>query len=394
MTLKTIISGSATSGSLTHEIAYALFRCYCGISIALGAGLSKVFHKINPDGREEWSNLALGVPDWFVRQVGEIGFTFVSPSIWAYLAVYGEFIGGLLVAFGLFTRISAIQMAFQFFVVSFIWYDEPELFGMYYQQLIFWAFVLIAALGGGRISLDNWSKKIHFKKISAKNAVMLGGLMLLPILSMAQTRAEMVHFRLHNADLKTRHVDIRYYDNNRATGYGYDLGALSSHAVTKQTGTRIYLKKSGGWSLIKVIEASDEGKTLDVNKSYIISPEQRAQASLDEKRQEELRLIENQKSPDMEQQAQEKGLPMITITVAGNTLFNKTIIVRAQLPYEEGRTNIGFRQKLNAASRYKVSYPLGTKIYLCEGAYWSDKPGKETLVVTLDKRNQNSLIRL
>lgn len=158
LALKSFLFGSAQSGTLAYETAYALFRFYCGISIAIGAGFSKVFHKIDENSGEGWDNLAFGVPNWFVKQVSEIGFTFISPSFWAHLAVYGEFIGGLAVALGLFTRISAIQLAFQFFVVSFLWYDEPMPFAMYYQQLIFWGFVLIAVVGDGRFSLDSWVK--------------------------------------------------------------------------------------------------------------------------------------------------------------------------------------------------------------------------------------------
>lgn len=60
-------------------------------------------------------------------------------------------------ALGLLTRLSAAQLAFQFFVVAFLWYESPEpLVGMYYQQLLFWAFVLATAVGGGRYSLDSW----------------------------------------------------------------------------------------------------------------------------------------------------------------------------------------------------------------------------------------------
>jgi len=168
MAIKSLISGTSQSGTPTFELVYALFRFYCGISIALGAGLSKVFHKIDETGPKEWSNLAFGAPEWFVKQVESIGFTFLSPGLWAYLAIYGEFIGGLLIAVGLFTRISALQMTFQFFVVSFIWYESPVPFTMYYQQLIFWSFALIAAVGGGQFSLDNWFKHRFSPKFVAE----------------------------------------------------------------------------------------------------------------------------------------------------------------------------------------------------------------------------------
>ncbi|RPD48387.1 hypothetical protein DNI29_07105 [Hymenobacter sediminis] len=43
----------------------------------------------------------------------------------------------------------------QFLVIAFLWYEQPEpLLGMYYQQLLFWAFVLVTGVGGGRYSID------------------------------------------------------------------------------------------------------------------------------------------------------------------------------------------------------------------------------------------------
>jgi hypothetical protein len=75
--------------------------------------------------------------------------------MWAWLACWGEFVGGLLIAFGLLTRLGAFQLAFQFFVIAFLWYEKPEfIVGMNYQQLLFWCFVLVTAVGGGRYSLD------------------------------------------------------------------------------------------------------------------------------------------------------------------------------------------------------------------------------------------------
>ena len=156
------IFGASNLNDLFFEISWLLFRLHVGLSIAIGAGLPKVFHKINESGDLSWKNLGVGVPGWFIKQVGEIGFRIPNPSFWAYLAVYGEFIGGLLIAVGLLTRISAIQLAFQFFVVSFIWYKDPApIVGMYFQQLIFWAFVIVAAKGGGKFSLDHlfWLRK-------------------------------------------------------------------------------------------------------------------------------------------------------------------------------------------------------------------------------------------
>ncbi len=140
--MKKFLFGSTFSGNNAFEAAWLLFRFYSGITIATGGGWPKMKDFF--------------APDWFVEQVGGLGFTYPSPAFWAFAASWGEFVGGLCIAIGFFTRFSAIQLAIQFFVVSFIWYEEPfPLLGMYYQQLIFWGFVLIAFAGGGKYAIDS-----------------------------------------------------------------------------------------------------------------------------------------------------------------------------------------------------------------------------------------------
>ncbi len=396
--LNSLLFGSAQSGTKTHEIVYALFRFYCGISIAIGAGFSKVFHKINEDGGDERSNLAFGVPDWFVEQVGEIGFTFISPSFWAHLAVYGEFIGGLLIALGLLTRISALQLAFQFFVVSFIWHDEAELFGMYYQQLIFWSFVLIAALGGGQFSIDNWLKNKRMKPASAKNLAVTACLLCLPFIGFSQASKEMrrVSFTLSNPSLKARSIDIRHFNpvTKQSSGYGYQLGGLSSHAVNMPAGTRVYRKNQGEWQLALVITSDDQGRKFDLSQAAEISPGQRLQAERDEKDQRSADIKEADEQRDLEAIANEKGLEMVTFVMTGKSLFGRQVHVRVQLPFENQKSNVGFSRKLDSYSRYKVSYPIGSKVYLCDGAYWKDGNVKETLLFEVYAARKNNLVRL
>ena len=149
------------------DVAWLLFRLHLGISIAIGAGWAKLVNLTTAtEGAKLLGTQASGSPDWFVFQVAELGFTFPSPYLWAALAVWGEFIGGLLVALGLGTRLAAGQLMVQFFIIAHFWYDTPEfILGMYYQQLLFWAFVLVTVVGGGRYSLDYWlsrkSRRIH-----------------------------------------------------------------------------------------------------------------------------------------------------------------------------------------------------------------------------------------
>jgi uncharacterized membrane protein YphA (DoxX/SURF4 family) len=398
--IKSIFNGSAASGTLPHETAYLLFRIYCGFSIAYGAGLSKVFHKIDENGTDSWDNLAFGVPQWFVDQVGEIGFTFISPSFWAHLAVYGEFIGGLLVALGLFTRISAIQLAFQFFVVSFIWYDEPMPFAMYYQQLIFWGFVLIAAVGGGRFSLDARfaSRAATQQRFGVKTVAVAASMLLLPLVGAAQQQTELVRvsFTISNPSLKAREIDIRYFDSNgkRAAGYGYTLNALGSHAVNMPVGTRVYEKKGGRFELDFVVTSDDNGRRFDITKDFEISREQYLQASYDELNAETARLEKAETNPTWEETAKAKGYEMVTFRISGRSILPKQAYVRVQLPFDNQKSNVGFSRSLSRASEYQVAYPVGSKVYVCDGEYWNGTNVKETLLLTVDAEKKNYLFRI
>ncbi|WP_051719188.1 DoxX family protein [Hymenobacter sp. IS2118] len=95
--------------------------------------------------------------DWFTSQVANLGFTWPSPEMWAWLAAWGEFAGGIMLILGLGTRLAAVQLSFQFFVISFWWYDKPEFFtGVYVQQELFWGFVMLLATGAGSWSADAW----------------------------------------------------------------------------------------------------------------------------------------------------------------------------------------------------------------------------------------------
>jgi uncharacterized membrane protein YphA (DoxX/SURF4 family) len=175
--IRQFLFGNNLNNNTTLNIVWLLFRLHIGLSLALNAGLPKM-----KDGM---------APDWFVKQVGEIGFTFISPAFWATLASWGEFIGGICLALGLLTRFSAIQLAFQFFVISFIWYDNPvPVVGMYFQQTLFWAYVLTAFAGGGKYSLDNLiikRSKIHVPALVKISFATI----LIMLLSACSTNAQM-----------------------------------------------------------------------------------------------------------------------------------------------------------------------------------------------------------
>jgi uncharacterized membrane protein YphA (DoxX/SURF4 family) len=157
--LNHILFGTSAGSSRILNTGLLLFRLHIGLSIAIHAGFPKMS--------------SISAPGWFVDQVASLGFTFPSPGFWAAAASWGEFIGGICIALGLLTRFSALQLAFQFFVISFLWYDNPEpITGMYFQQTLFFGFIFLAFAGGGSYSLDNliMRKKVNLA-IPAKAAV-------------------------------------------------------------------------------------------------------------------------------------------------------------------------------------------------------------------------------
>ena len=87
------------------------------------------------------------------------------------------------------------------------------------------------------------------------------------------------------------------------------------------------------------------------------------------------------------------GLEMITFKVSGKNPVGKQVHVRAQMPFDSGRSNNGFSRRLSYFDVYKISFPVGTKIYLCEGPYWNGEV-PEKLLFTVDAEKANYLFRL
>ena len=389
--IKNFLFGSIQTDSKVFDWSYLLFRIYAGLSIANGAGLSKVFHKINEKGDDSWSNLAFGTSEWFVKQVGDLGFTFISPTFWAYLAIYGEFIGGLLIALGIFTRLSSIQLALQFFVVSFIWYNEPvPMIGMYYQQLIFWSFVMTFAVGDGKYSLATLisSKKQSLSFVKPVLATLC--LSFVTFASQAQTEPARVSFTIKNPSLKSRTVDFKSYSSTHerfTAGYGYGLNGLASHAVNLPAPVYIYVEKNGKNELLFVVTEKDNGKTYNVNDEYEISREQCLEAARAEMNQRNFEKAKEENS--IESIAKKKGIKLIGINIKGSSWFPSMAHVRYELPW--GKDNqLGFSTSLSKFSSRGLTLPVGTKIYQCSDKYWSrDTKFTEKLILTVDDKKSD-----
>ena len=147
---------------MTKDVALLVLRL-AGVGLALAHGWGKIAALVSGD--------AAG----FIEGVARLGFPL--PGVFAWAAALAEFAGGLLVAFGLFTRWAASFSAFtmliagtlrhQFQLHVLVWlglyqaseetiedWRDPEKALLYF--LIFVALVL---MGAGRFSLDRIVRK-------------------------------------------------------------------------------------------------------------------------------------------------------------------------------------------------------------------------------------------
>lgn len=205
-----------------------------------------------------------------------------------------------------------------------------------------------------------------------------------------------IRFSLSNPTLKTQKVDIRHFNasTQQTTGYGYELGALGSHPVNMPAGTRVYRRSNGSWKLAFVATPADDGRKFDLSRSYNITREQWLQAAGDELNEKNNALEKACDDTDIASIARQKGIRMVTFVIAGKTVWDRQVYVRAKLPFDNQNGQTGFSRQLNAFSRLRVSYPEGTKIYLCDGPYWTDKQVNEQFLLTVDAEKSNYLIRL
>lgn len=216
------------------------------------------------------------------------------------------------------------------------------------------------------------------------------------LIGQEEAAGQRVRFTISNPSLKMQRVDIRHYNTvtQQTTGYGYELGPLGNHPVNMPAGTRVYRRSKGNWKLAFVVTTADDGRKFDLSRTYEISREQWLQVASDELNEKNNALEKAHNDTGMAAMARRNGLRMITFVIAGKTLWDRQVYVRAELPYDNQNGQTGFSRQLNVFSRLKVSYPEGTKIYLCDGPYWTEKRVAEQLLLTVDSEKSNYLIRL
>jgi len=233
--------GTSLNDNKILNVGWLLLRIHIGLSIAIHAGLPKM--------RD------IAAPGWFVDQVAGLGFNFPSPAFWAAMASWGEFIGGLLIAFGLLTRFAALQLVFQFFIIAFIWYDKPEpLTGMYFQQTLFWCYVFACFAGGGRYSLDKLIMKKRSITISVPVKAVVASIIFLLVTTYTQAQRKPLK---GSGKIVTKIFDYKNFDKldllDLSGQINVETGKPFSVSVAIDDNLEKLLKVTERWAMITTI---------------------------------------------------------------------------------------------------------------------------------------------
>ncbi len=139
MPWRALISASGTCPWFVN-LGLAIIRVVTGLALCI------VFEKVLPrDG-------AWGPQQWFVEDVAKMGFP--APWFFAWCAALSEFVGGILLALGLFTRPAAFFNAITTFVAAFVFHKGDVTGNGLLATLFFALSVAICLAGPGSLSLD------------------------------------------------------------------------------------------------------------------------------------------------------------------------------------------------------------------------------------------------
>ncbi len=140
MTLKKILFGGESGLSYTANMGLSLLRMFVGFSLAFTHGI----HKIPPS-------------EQFIAGTANLGFPL--PVLFSWAAAMSEFLGGIFLAVGLFTRVSSFFVGFTMLVAIIgVHGGDP-----YQKKELAFVYLLVAVAymikGSGDWSLDGLLRK-------------------------------------------------------------------------------------------------------------------------------------------------------------------------------------------------------------------------------------------
>lgn len=145
--IRNFLFGGPGAATRFGDIGLALARIGLGAFLAIGHGYGKIFAA---DG-------SFGPSEQFVGGVAAMGFP--MPIVFAWMAALTEFLGGTLLALGLFTRPIALALAFNMAVAAFVAHAADPFFttggrSKEFALLYFIPFVMFFFTGAGRFAID------------------------------------------------------------------------------------------------------------------------------------------------------------------------------------------------------------------------------------------------
>ncbi|PWJ42469.1 DoxX family protein [Sediminitomix flava] len=134
------------------QFLIAIPRIICGLLLTIDFGASK----FGMPWTDQEQNLSLfEVAAWFPEDVAKFGIPFsLAPWLFAWLGAASEAIGGLFIALGLGTRISAFFIACTMLVAIFFQKWEQGTWGMLPAMGFLWMSMYCLVLGSGKFGLD------------------------------------------------------------------------------------------------------------------------------------------------------------------------------------------------------------------------------------------------
>ncbi len=149
--LRALMVGSFVPKSTLADLSLALSRIGFGLIMAFGHGINKL------PGSEGFDGFA-----GFVESLG-----LPAPTLAAYMAVFSEFIGGILLALGLLTRPIAFLLIGTMGVAAFVAHGSDPLFaadadnGSKEMALLFLlGFIPFLVIGSGRFGADHGLRQV------------------------------------------------------------------------------------------------------------------------------------------------------------------------------------------------------------------------------------------